>query len=97
VWGAAGPSSFDCSGLVMWAYEQVGISLEHFTGDQWNEGQHISKSQLEPGDLVFFFPDIGHVGMYVGNGLMVDAPTFGQVVQVQPVLWNDYVGAVRIA
>jgi peptidoglycan DL-endopeptidase CwlO len=97
VWGAAGPSFFDCSGLVMWAYEQVGISLEHFTGDQWNEGQHISKSQLEPGDLVFFFPDIGHVGMYVGNGLMVDAPTFGQVVQVQPVLWNDYVGAVRIA
>ena len=46
---------------------------------------------------MFFFPDIGHVGMYVGNGLMVDAPDFGQDVQVQPVLWNDYVGAVRIA
>jgi cell wall-associated NlpC family hydrolase len=97
VWGAAGPDSFDCSGLVLWAYAQVGISLEHYTGDQWNEGEHISKSQLEPGDLVFFFPDIGHVGMYVGNGLMVDAPDFGQDVQVQPVLWNDYVGAVRIA
>jgi peptidoglycan DL-endopeptidase CwlO len=96
VWGAAGPSSFDCSGLVMWAYAQVGISLEHFTGDQWNEGEHISRSELQPGDLVFFYPDIGHVGLYVGNGLMVDAPTFGQPVQVQPVFWSAYVGAVRI-
>ena len=96
VWGAAGPSAFDCSGLVKWAYAQVGISLMHFTGDQWNEGEHISRSELEPGDLVFFFPDIGHVGLYVGNGLMVDAPTFGQPVQVQPVFWSAYVGAVRI-
>jgi peptidoglycan DL-endopeptidase CwlO len=95
VWGAAGPSTFDCSGLVMWAYEHVGISLDHFTGDQWNEGEHISRSQLEPGDLVFFFADISHVGMYVGDGEMVDAPTFGQPVQVQPIFWQDYVGAVR--
>ncbi len=96
VWGAAGPNAFDCSGLVMWAYAHVGISLEHYTGDQWNEGEHISRSQLEPGDLVFFFPDIGHVGIYVGDGDMVDAPTFGQPVQVQPVFWSAYVGAVRI-
>jgi peptidoglycan DL-endopeptidase CwlO len=96
VWGAAGPDSFDCSGLVMWAYAQVGISLEHFTGDQWNEGEHISRDQLEPGDLVFFYADLGHVGMYVGDGLMVDAPTFGQTVQVQPVMWAYYEGAVRI-
>jgi peptidoglycan DL-endopeptidase CwlO len=96
VWGGAGPDDFDCSGLVMWAYAQVGISLEHFTGDQWNEGEHISRSQLEPGDLVFFFADISHVGMYIGNGMMVDAPTFGQDVQIQPVMWNVYVGAVRI-
>jgi cell wall-associated NlpC family hydrolase len=96
VWGAAGPSAFDCSGLVMWAYAHVGISLDHYTGDQWNEGEHISRSQLEPGDLVFFFPDISHVGMYVGNGLMIDAPTYGQPVQVQEVFWNAYVGAVRI-
>ncbi len=96
VWGAAGPSSFDCSGLVMWAYAQVGISLMHFTGDQWNEGEHISRSELQPGDLVFFYKDIGHVGLYIGNGLMVDAPTFGQPVQVQPVMWDVYVGAVRI-
>jgi cell wall-associated NlpC family hydrolase len=96
VWGGAGPNVFDCSGLVMWAYAQIGISLEHFTGDQWDEGEHISRSQLEPGDLVFFFQDISHVGMYVGNGMMVDAPTFGQPVQIQPVMWNVYVGAVRI-
>ena len=96
VWGAAGPSAFDCSGLVMWAYQQVGIRLDHYTGLQWNEGQHISRSQLQPGDLVFFFPDISHVGMYIGNGLMVDAPTFGQPVQVQPVFWSAYIGAVRI-
>jgi peptidoglycan DL-endopeptidase CwlO len=96
VWGAAGPSAFDCSGLVLWAYAQVGISLEHYTGDQWGEGEHISRSQLEPGDLVFFFQDLGHVGMYIGDGLMIDAPDFGQDVQVQPVFWSDYVGAVRI-
>jgi cell wall-associated NlpC family hydrolase len=96
VWGAAGPDAFDCSGLVVWAYARLGISLEHFTGDLWNEGEHIPRSQLEPGDLVFFFPDIGHVGIYVGDGLMVDAPTFGQDVQVQPVFWSAYVGAVRI-
>jgi peptidoglycan DL-endopeptidase CwlO len=95
VWGAAGPTTFDCSGLVMWAYAHVGISLTHFTGAQWNEGEHISRSQLEPGDLVFFFADISHVGMYVGNGLMIDAPTFGQPVQIQPLL-AQYVGAVRI-
>jgi cell wall-associated NlpC family hydrolase len=96
VWGAAGPNAFDCSGLVLWAYAHVGIHLDHFTGDQWNEGEHISRSQLQPGDLVFFFADISHVGLYIGNGLMVDAPTFGQPVQVQPVFWSAYVGAVRI-
>jgi cell wall-associated NlpC family hydrolase len=96
LWGAAGPDRFDCSGLVMWAYEHVGIQLDHFTGDQWNEGVHISRSPLQPGDLVFFFPDIGHVGLYVGNGLMVDAPQTGEPVQVQPVFWSAYVGAVRI-
>jgi peptidoglycan DL-endopeptidase CwlO len=96
VWGAAGPAAFDCSGLVMWAYAQEGIHLDHYTGDQWTEGEHISRSQLRPGDLVFFFPDISHVGMYIGNGLMVDAPTFGQPVQVQPVFWSAFIGAVRI-
>ena len=97
VWGAAGPSAFDCSGLVMWAYAQLGIGLPHFTGDQWNAGAHVSRSQLQPGDLVFFFADIGHVGIYVGNGYMLDAPTFGIPVGIHPVFWSAYVGAVRIA
>jgi cell wall-associated NlpC family hydrolase len=97
VWGDAGPSAFDCSGLVVWAYAQIGISLQHFTGDLWNEGEHISRSQLRPGDLVFFFADLGHVGIYAGDGLMVDAPTWGQPVQVQQVFWGVYAGAVRIA
>jgi cell wall-associated NlpC family hydrolase len=96
VWGAAGPSAFDCSGLVLWAYAQVGISLPHFTGDQWMMGVHVARADLQPGDLVFFYADIGHVGLYIGNGLMVDAPDFGEPVQVQPVMWDVYVGAVRI-
>lgn len=97
VWGAAGPSAFDCSGLVMWAYAQAGIQLPHYTGDQWMSGVHISRDQLQPGDLVFFYPDIGHVGLYIGNGLMVDAPDFGETVHVEPVFWSAYIGAVRIA
>jgi cell wall-associated NlpC family hydrolase len=58
---------------------------------------HVSRNDLQPGDLVFFFADISHVGIYLGNGLMVDAPSTGQDVQVQAVFWNAYVGAVRIA
>ena len=96
VWGAAGPNAFDCSGLVMWAYAQVGISLGHFTGWQWNAGEHIARSQLQPGDIVFFFADISHEGMYIGNGLMVDAPTQGVPVHVEPVFWGAYVGAVHV-
>ena len=95
VWGAAGPNVFDCSGLVVWAYAQVGISLPHYTGSQWNSGVHVSRNDLEPGDLVFFFSNISHVGIYVGNGLMLDAPNSGAVVRVEP-LFGDYVGAVRI-
>jgi peptidoglycan DL-endopeptidase CwlO len=96
VWGAAGPGEFDCSGLVVWAFAQEGISLPHFTGDLWNSGVHISRADLEPGDLVFFFADISHVGIYLGDGLMVDAPDFGEVVRVEPVYWSAFVGAVRI-
>jgi cell wall-associated NlpC family hydrolase len=97
VWAAAGPYAFDCSGLVVWAFAQEGITLPHYTGDLWNSGMHVSRADLEPGDLVFFFADISHVGIYIGNGLMVDAPSTGQDVQVQPVFWDAYVGAVRIA
>ena len=97
IWGAAGPTSFDCSGLVMWAYQQVGISLPHFTVSQYNSGVHVARSDLEPGDLVFFFSNISHVGMYIGNGMMINAPNFGEDVKVQPIYWNEFVGAVRIA
>ena len=97
VWGAAGPNEFDCSGLVVWAYAQLGVSLPHYTGDLWNEGVHVARANLEPGDLVFFFADESHVGIYIGNGLMVDAPSSGQDVMVQPVMWDVYVGAVRIS
>ena len=97
IWGAAGPTSFDCSGLVMWAYQQVGISLPHYTGSQWNSGVHVARNDLEPGDLLFFFANISHVGMYIGNGMMIDAPNSGEDVKVQPIYWSAFVGAVRIA
>jgi cell wall-associated NlpC family hydrolase len=101
VWGGAGPNSFDCSGLVMYAYGKVGVHLDHYTGDQWNEGVHLSRSQLRPGDLVFFAYDtsdpatIHHVGMYIGNGEMVQAPQTGENVQISPYDRPDYIGAVR--
>jgi peptidoglycan DL-endopeptidase CwlO len=96
VWGAAGPSVFDCSGLVVWAFAQEGIALPHYTGSLWNSGMHIARNDLEPGDLVFFGGDISHVGFYVGDGMMLDAPNTGAVVRIEP-LFSDYVGAVRIA
>jgi peptidoglycan DL-endopeptidase CwlO len=96
-WGAAGPNTFDCSGLVVWAYAQLGVSLPHFTGWLWNSGVHVSRSQLRPGDLVFFFAGISHVGIYVGHGFMLDAPTFGIPVGIHKMLWGAYDGAVRIA
>jgi peptidoglycan DL-endopeptidase CwlO len=91
VWGGAGPCQFDCSGLVMWAYAHVGISLEHFTGDQWDEIVHVPRSELQPGYLMFFY-NLDHVALYIGNNLMVDAPTFGQDVSVQEVPWDSYDG-----
>ena len=96
VWGAAGPGEFDCSGLVVWAYAQEGIALPHYTGSLWNSGMHVARSDLEPGDLVFFFADISHVGIYIGDGMMIDAPDFGVPVKVEPVYWSAYDGAVRI-
>jgi peptidoglycan DL-endopeptidase CwlO len=97
VWGAAGPNSFDCSGLIMWAYRQVGITLPHYTGSQWNAGTHVSRSQLQPGDLVFFYSDLHHVGMYVGNGKMLHAPQTGDVVKIAPMAGRPFAGAVRVA
>jgi len=95
VWGAAGPNAFDCSGLTQWAWGHAGVSLDHFTGSQWNQGRHVSRNALKPGDLVFFHADLGHVGLYVGGGRMVVAPHAGARVRVDPVNWGSYVGAVR--
>ncbi|WP_240809632.1 NlpC/P60 family protein [Actinomadura sp. WMMA1423] len=97
VWGAAGPSSFDCSGLTMWAYKQVGINLPHYTGSQWNAGTHVSRSQLQPGDLVFFYSDLHHMGIYVGGGKMLHAPQTGDVVKIAPMDGRPFAGGVRVA
>lgn len=82
VWGADGPSSYDCSGLTMWAYKQVGISVPHYTVAQYNAGTSVPSSSMKPGDLVFFGSDMHHVGMFIGNNKMVHAPHTGSVVQV---------------
>jgi peptidoglycan DL-endopeptidase CwlO len=101
VWGGASPQQgFDCSGLTMWVYAQLGIHLDHYTGSQWNAGPHVPRDELEPGDLVFFEPDIGHVGMYIGDGLFIQAPHTGTVVQItslsDPWYASEYDGAVRV-
>jgi cell wall-associated NlpC family hydrolase len=99
-WGAAGPDTFDCSGLTMYAYGKAGISLPHYTGDQWNAGRHVSQGELVPGDLVFFGQDLGHMGMYVGNGQFIHAPHSGDVVKISDLsgyYQQNYAGAVRVA
>ena len=85
VWAAAGPSTFDCSGLVRYAYARAGIVLTHFTGDQWNEGRLISPRDVLPGDLILFGHVIHHVGIYLGAGWMLNAPFTGHYVDVVPV------------
>src|SRR5207248_8021502 len=99
VWGGASPSGFDCSGLVMYAYAQMGISLPHYTGAQWNVGVPVSRSDLQPGDLVFF-DGLGHVGLYIGGGEFIHAPHTGDVVRIDSLSegWYaaTYDGARRI-
>jgi cell wall-associated NlpC family hydrolase len=95
-WGSAGPSTFDCSGLVMWAYAQVGISLPHFSGAQYADTTHIPMSDLEPGDLVFPADPGQHVAMYVGGGMIVEAPYTGAKVHVVP-MGSWFVLASRVA
>ncbi|WP_460956256.1 C40 family peptidase [Parasphingorhabdus pacifica] len=82
VYGAKGPSSFDCSGLVYWAYQQVGVSVGGSTKTQVTEGKSVSPSQLKPGDLIFYGSPVYHVSMYIGGGKAVHAPTTGDVVKV---------------
>jgi cell wall-associated NlpC family hydrolase len=98
VWGASGPNSFDCSGLTMYAYSAAGVSLPHSSSAQSTMGTPVSRSQLRPGDLVFFYSPVSHVGMYIGNGQMVHASTAGEPVKVVSLdSMPDYNSARRIA
>lgn len=101
VWGATGPDSYDCSGLTGAAYAAAGLSLPRVAADQWYAGVHVGLGQLEPGDLLFWASDtsnpatIHHVALYAGDGMMVAAPHTGDVVRVQRVYLDGYIGAVR--
>ena len=98
VWAASGPDSYDCSGLVQFAYAAAGISLPHSSSMQSQMGQQVSRDQLQPGDLVFFYSPVSHVGIYIGNGQMVHAPTFGDVVKVASIdVMGSYSHGTRIA
>jgi cell wall-associated NlpC family hydrolase len=95
-WAASGPDSFDCSGLTMWAYDHVGVSLPHSSAEQIGSGTRVSRSNLQPGDLVFFGSPIHHVGMYVGGGDFIEAPHTGAVVRISSLSnRSDYAGACR--
>jgi len=96
-WGGATPGGFDCSGLVMYVYGQLGISLPHYAAAQYGFGTPVSRDQLQPGDLVFF-DGLNHVGIYIGGGEMVHAPETGDVVKITPLtdFGANYVGARRL-
>jgi peptidoglycan DL-endopeptidase CwlO len=101
-WGATGPNSFDCSGLTSAAYAAAGVGIPRVSRAQWGAGPHVAVDRLLPGDLVFYGDNpadpasIHHVGMYIGNGLMVHAPHTGDVVRVASIWRDGYVGATRI-
>ena len=95
VYGAAGPSAFDCSGLTMMAWAQAGVALPHSSSAQYSSGVRVSSSDLQPGDLVFYYSPISHVGMYIGNGLIVHAANPSSGVRVAELYSMPYVGAVR--
>jgi peptidoglycan DL-endopeptidase CwlO len=84
-WGGSGPNAFDCSGLVMWSFQQAGVSLPHSSQALANGGQAVSMDQIQPGDLVTYYSDASHVGIYIGDGMMVHASTYGTPVRVAPV------------
>jgi len=103
VWGAAGPTSFDCSGLVQWSFAQAGIVMPRVAADQALTGPSVPVSQLEPGDLLFYHTDptaptyISHVAIYLGNGWMIQAPEPGMDVEVVPAdFGTEFAGAVRV-
>lgn len=101
VWGATGPSTFDCSGLMMWSYRQAGLSIPRTSREQYAGLPHVSLSDLQPGDLVFYATDtsdpntIHHVAMYLGDGLVIHAPHTGDHVRYAPVAMPGLIGAAR--
>lgn len=97
VWGATGPGSFDCSGLTQAAWRSAGVALPRTTYTQINAGQRISRDQLAPGDLVFFYSGVTHVGLYIGDGQMIHAPRPGSTVRIAPVDSMPWAGAARPA
>ncbi len=99
VWAAEGPGSYDCSGLMQYAYSAAGVSLPHSSRSQSQMGTPVSRSELQPGDLVFFYSPVSHVGMYIGNGQMVHASTSGSPVKVASIeyMMDNFSGAGRVA
>jgi cell wall-associated NlpC family hydrolase len=93
--GSSPQGGFDCSGLTMWSWGQAGVSLPHSSAAQYEALPHVDRSELQPGDLVFFYNPIHHVGLYVGGGMMIDSPHTGTEVQRRAVQWDVYVGAAR--
>ena len=91
----AGPSSWDCSGLTMKAWGSVGVSLPHSSSQQYNRGRHVNKSDLQLGDLVFFYNDRSHVGLYAGNGQVIHAPRPGKSVEYIKMSYMSWGGATR--
>jgi cell wall-associated NlpC family hydrolase len=97
VYAGSGPNSYDCSGLTMMAWATAGVSMPHNAELQYQLLRHVSHSELEPGDLVFFGSPIHHVGLYVGGGEMIDAPYTGVEVEYRTIYRRDYAGAARPA
>lgn len=95
VYGAAGPNAFDCSGLTMMAWAQAGVALPHSSSAQFGSGPHVASGDLQPGDLVFYYSPISHVGIYIGNGMIVHAANPSTGVVVSGVFSMPYSGAVR--
>lgn len=94
-WGATGPSSFDCSGLTSWAYQDAGISIPRTSQAQVGGGTQVAKSDLQPGDIVAFYGGATHVGIYAGNGQVIHAPSSGSSVSYAPVDSMPFYGATR--
>ena len=96
VWGATGPNAFDCSGLTSWAYAQAGISIPRTSEEQANAGTHLSMDELRPGDLVIFYGDAHHVGLYAGNGMVLHAPHTGANVRFEAMSDMPFQFGVRV-